>query len=157
MKFRIIDEDGREHTVEEVIEKETTDTEVETEVETKDEAIFSDDEIQALKSLAQSAPKLLELLAVEKEEHKENPELLDEDEEADIEDEDEEDDEVLDEDEEEMVEDEDEEEEVIDTCKGKSRDSKRSYGSIERHKKSVDDSMTDDISSAWAKRYGGKN
>lgn len=156
MKFHIKDEDGKAYTVEEVIEKETQDEEIETETEVTpdlqdDDALgLTEDEITALKSLAKVAPKLLELLSVEEKEHEDNPELLDEDEEEIEEDEDEE-----------MIDDEDFEEEKEEVIETKSHDSKKSFGAIESHKTSVDDSMDDDISSVWANRYnkhlGGSN
>lgn len=152
MKFRIKDEDGNDYTVEEVIEKETTDAEEEMEVETKDSDSLTPEEITALKSLAANAAKILELLTVEEKEHEENPELVDEDEEED-------EDEIMDEDEDEddLVDDEDEE--VIETEERKiTNDSKKSYGSIERKKKRHLDSMVDHVSEAWTKRYnGGRN
>ena len=77
-----------------------------------------------------------------KEEHKEHAEDEDED---------------KDEYEEEIIEDDDEEiekkEEILET---KSHDSKKAYGSIEKIKKAyIDDSLTDSVSDAWAKRYNG--
>lgn len=153
MKFHIKDEDGKDYTVEEIIERETTDEIPEDDVlrnnpETTNETLTSD-EIKALKSLAQVAPKLLELLDIEEKEHEENPDLVDSDE-------DEEDkEEITDEDEEDLDND---KEEIIDTCeeeKMSTHDSKSSVGAIENSKKSVDDSCVDDIATAWAKRYGG--
>ena len=45
---------------------------------------------------------------------------------------------------------------LVDTDeKVKGCDSKKSFGAIERKKKNIDDSLTDEISEAWAKRYGG--
>ena len=55
---------------------------------------------------------------------------------------------------EEITHDEDEEE-VIETCT-KAHDSKKSFGALEKKQK-IDDSadLVDEISNAWAKRYGG--
>ena len=145
-KFRITDEDGKDYTVEEMIEEKTNDDEPAETV-----AALTDDEIKTLRSLIKNAPKLLELLAVEEKEHKENPELIDEDKDDD--------DEIIDdadEDEEEIDED---EEEVIETkdCGTMPRhDSKKSFGSIEKKTKQLDDSLNnEDIDVAWAKRYNG--
>ena len=61
-----------------------------------------------------------------------------------------------------MDEDEDEEveEEIVDTDekveKKKGKDSKKSYGSIQKTKIIEDSLEEDEISSAWSKRYGGK-
>ena len=57
--------------------------------------------------------------------------------------------------------DEDIDEEIIDTDEElrkdskKRRDSKSSVGAIERKRVRQDDSLTDEIADAWAKRYGG--
>ena len=138
MKFHVKDEDG------EVFEVEELDEEVPATAtpEVNDDIGLSDDEISALKGLAAIAPKLMKLV--------ENT--------ADAcEDEDEE--ELDDECEDPTVDDKDEQiEEVIDTDEEtKPRDSKKSFGAIERKKKtkdSIEDAI--DVETAWAKRYGGK-
>lgn len=94
---------------------------------------LTEDEKAALKKLAAVADELIALIptdtvAEEAEEVEEEP-LEDEIEET-----------------------EEKEEEVIDTCK--SKDSKKSIGSIEK-KRHAEDSVDDSIESAWAKRYGG--
>lgn len=144
MKFRIKDNDGSEYTVEEMIEEKTTD-------DAEEMTALTEDEIRALKALAASASQILELLNVEKKEHEavsDEEEMEEEKEEEVVEDEDEDEEEaILDEDE-----DEEKEEEILET---KSYDSKKSFGSIERKTQKVDDSLTDSISEAWTKRYGG--
>lgn len=141
MKFRIKDEDGSEYTVEEMIEEKTTD-------DAEEILTLTEDEIKALKTLAASASQLLNLLTVETKEHEavSDEDEIEEEKEV-IEDEDEIEEEETIEDE-----DEDEEEEILET---KSYDSKKSFGSIERNSKKVDDSLTDSISEAWTKRYNG--
>ena len=137
MKFRIKDEDGKDYEVEEILEQKSEDdaSEAETIEITNNE--LSDEEIKVLKELVAKAPEILNLLNVEKKEHEENPELLDEDEE------------YSDEEKEEYS---DENEEVIET---QTHDSKSSFGSLVSRKTSVDDSLEDEVSEAWAKRYGG--
>ena len=131
-KYIFKDEDGCKLEVEELDEE----TEVIDE-ENVDEVVLNKDEIIALKKLAPVVDKLVDLLKVEEKEH-----------EGMTEDEDEE--EV----EEEITHDEDEEE-VIETCT-KAHDSKKSFGALEKKQK-IDDSadLVDEISNAWAKRYGG--
>lgn len=108
---------------------------IEANVETKDTDVFTEEEINTLKSLIAAAPWLLEMIAAEP--------TADTDEEEDgFEDTDE--DEVKDEDEEMIVE-----------TEKPTRDSKKSFGAIQKKKTNVDDSLEDDISRAWAKRYGG--
>ena len=107
----------------------------------------TEDEIKALKSLAASATQILELLNVEKKEHEAVSDDELEEKEIDEDDEDE-----VDEEEVVMDEDEEKEEEILET---KSYDSKKSFGSIERKTQTVDDSLTDSVSEAWAKRYNG--
>lgn len=119
---------------EEVVKTETGD----------DEFALSAEEIAALKSLAAAAPKLLAMVK--------GDETTDEDE----------DDKGLvtcDEDEDETDIDVDcDAEEIKKTPETKpTRDSKRSFGAIERKPKvRADDSLVDEVSDAWAKRYGGK-
>lgn len=150
MKKYLVRDGETEYEVTEV-EEETKDEDVieneEEVVETKtedDESTLSAEEIAALKSLAAAAPKLLAMV--------EGNETTDEDE----------DDEGLvtcDEDEDETdidVDCDDEEIEEITETKP-TRDSKRSFGAIERKPKvHADDSLVDEVSDAWAKRYGGK-
>lgn len=142
-KFHIKDEDGEVFDVEELDEEvPATDPASTSKPEVNDNNGLSDDEISALKGLAAIAPKLMKLV--------ENT--------ADAcEDEDEE--ELDDECEDPTVDDKDEQiEEVIDTDEEtKPRDSKKSFGAIERKKKtkdSIEDAI--DVETAWAKRYGGK-
>ena len=137
MKFRIKDEDGKDYEVEEILEQKSEDdaSEAETIEITSNE--LSDEEIKVLKELVAKAPEILNLLNVEKKEHEENPELLDEDEE------------YSDDEKEEYS---DENEEVIET---QTHDSKSSFGSLVSRKTNVDDSLEDEVSAAWAKRYGG--
>lgn len=114
------------------------------ETNTEDESTLSDDEIAALKSLAAAAPKLLALVNADK--------TTDEDEDDD-------DDGLVtcdeDEDEKDLDVDCDDEDEKMPETKP-ARDSKRSFGAIERkQRRRADDSITDEVSAAWAKRYGG--
>lgn len=135
-KYYIKDDDDQEY---EVIETEVE----ETPEEVHDEGVeaLSEEDIAALKMLASIADKLAALVT-ENEAPAEEP----------IEEE-----EVVEE--EDVVEDEDEEfveekkEEVVDTCK---KDSKSSFGALEKRTKANDEAIVDDISIAWAKRYGGK-
>lgn len=134
MKFHVKDDDGKDYIVEELEEEKVIPSET---VEDDEDETLSAEEIKSLRELLTVAPRLMDLL---KEEHKEHAEDEDEDE-----------------DEEEIIEDDDEEiekkEEILET---KSHDSKKAYGSIEKIKKAyVDDSLTDSVSDAWAKRYNG--
>lgn len=107
--------------------------------ETKDDASeLTADEITALKSLAAAAPKIMAMI--------EKTETTDEDE-------DEEGLETCDADPEEDID--EKEETIIETEKKPTHDSKRSFGANEK-KQTVDDSVEDEISVAWAKRYGGR-
>ena len=141
MKYRVKDVDGNAYEVEEMIEKDSEKNDAETKTDNNDANALSDDEISALKSLAAVAPKILDLLKVEEEEHTENTDLIDEDTDEDK------DDETMD-------------DEVVETSeenKKPAHDSKRSFGAIEK-KTVVNDSVEDDdIAKAWAKRYGGIN
>lgn len=139
MKFHVKDDDGKDYIVEELEEEKVIPPET---VEDDEDETLSAEEIKSLRELLTVAPRLMDLL---KEEHKEHAE--DEDEDKD----------EYEEDEEEIIEDDDEEiekkEEILET---KSHDSKKAYGSIEKIKKAyVDDSLTDSVSDAWAKRYNG--
>ena len=139
MKFFVKDEDNETFEVEEI--EETPAKEVTTEVETKDEAL-SAEEIAALKKLAGVADKLIGMCTTSDED--ESDEDVDVDVDADTD------------------EDEDGKEEVLDTDENddkaiKPRDSKKSFGSIEKKRKAVStvDSQQESIAEAWAKRYGG--
>lgn len=136
-KYRITDENGEQYEVEEVEEKAVDEEPI---PEVHDEELLPE-EIAALKKLAAAADQLIALIDVEKEEH--NVESFDDEDEI------ENDEDVEVEEKEEQLVDTDEEEKI------KGKDSKRSFGAIERKRKSVDDSLTDEISNAWAKRYGG--
>lgn len=145
-KYRIKDADGCEYEVKElttVDEDMDEENDVDVDVKTENEELTPED-IAALKKLAAIAPQLVELI------EKPAAKTTDKDVDADV-DKDEEDDVDVD-----IDTDEDEDEEVVDTCGKKLRhDSKKSFGAIEREKKTVDDSLTDDVAAAWAKRYGG--
>lgn len=130
MKFFIKDEEtGKDYSVEEIIEEKSAEDEV-----PETEEALSKEDIVALKSLASVADKLIELV-------KEDADV-DKDIDKDIDDEDE---------------DEDDEEDVVDTDKEKMKghDSRKSFGSIETRKTVDDSAEEDDVSAAWAKRYGG--
>lgn len=136
-KFFVRDADGEEYEVEEI--KECHDDDVIEEVSETEEQpeALTKEEIAALKRLAAVADRLLSTVNTEDE----DPEMIDdEDEEKDIADE-----EVT----------EEKKEEVVDTTK--TRDSRKSFGAIEKRKATVDDSLNTDIDDAWAKRYGGRN
>ena len=138
-KFRITDEDGAKYEVEE-IEEEVVDEDVEVDPEAGEPSgneALTPDEIASLKQLAAAAPAILALLD-NGEEPIEN----------------EEDDEEVETDE---VEEDEMEEEVIDSETTKAKDSKKSYGSIEKRNQ-VKDSIDaeEEIANAWSKRYGGK-
>lgn len=142
MKFFVKDEDNETFEVEEI--EETPAKEVTTEVETKDEAL-SAEEIAALKKLAGVADKLIGMCTTsDEDESDEDDEDVDVDADVDVD------------------EDEDGKEEVLDTDEDddkvvKPRDSKKSFGSIEKKRKAVStvDSQQESIAEAWAKRYGG--
>lgn len=137
MKFNVRDEDGKEYKVEEVEEVKKTDDEDETKkplTNTCTDDALSPEEIASLKKLAGIADKLYALVNTTADEEVEGEE-------------------------EEEIEDEGEQiEEVIDTDEPKkAKDAiKKSAGSIEKKStKTVDSIVEDDISAAWAKRYGG--
>ena len=137
MKFNIRDEDGKEYNVEEVEEVKKTDDEDETKkplTNTCTDDALSPEEIASLKKLAGIADKLCALVDTTT-------------------------DEEVEEEEEEEIEDEGEQiEEVIDTDEPKkAKDSiKKSVGAIEKKTVKTEDSVEeDDVSAAWAKRYGG--
>ena len=132
MKFNVRDENGKEYDIEE-IEDETEEPLTNT---FTDEDSLSPEEIAALKKLAGMADKLCALVDTTTDEE--------------VEDEEEEEEEI--EDEGEQI------EEVIDTDEPKkAKDSiKKSAGAIEKKTIKTEDSVEeDDISAAWAKRYGG--
>ena len=136
-KFFVRDADGEEYEVEEIKECHGDDVIEEiSETEEQPEAL-TNEEIVALKRLAAVADRLLSTVDTEDED---TETLDDEDEEKDIGDE-----EVT----------EEKKEEVVDTTK--TRDSRKSFGAIEKRKAIVDDSLNTDIDNAWAKRYGGRN
>ena len=142
MKFFVKDEDNETFEVEEI--EETPAKEVTKEVEAKDEAL-SAEEIAALKKLAGVADKLIGMCTTsDEDESDEDDEDVDVDVDVDTD------------------EDEDGKEEVLDTDEDdnkaiKPRDSKKSFGSIEKKRKAVStvDSQQESIAEAWAKRYGG--
>ena len=141
MKFFVKDEDNKTFEVEEL--EETPTKEVAKEVETKDEAL-SAEEIAALKKLAGVADKLIGMCTTSDEDEDDDDKDVDVDVDVDND------------------EDEDGKEEVLDTDEDddkaiKSRDSKKSFGSIEKKRKVVStvDSQQESIAEAWAKRYGG--
>ena len=127
MKFYVKDEDGKNFAVEEVDEIPTEEYTDEDETST-----LSVDEVLALKRLAAVADKIIALAETDEPiEGEESGEIVDED----------------------------EDEEIVDTDKPvKGLDSKKSFGKIEVKQNTNDsfDSLTDDVSNAWAKRYGGK-
>ena len=141
-KYHVIDEDGSEYQVEELDEELVEEQE---EIEDDEPIInsLSNEELEALKKLAAVADKLVALTET-KDSDMDEDNLVDEDEDEELEDSDEDKEEVIDTDEEE---------------KGKTptHDSKKSFGSLEvkRRKTIEDSSLVDEISDAWAKRYGG--
>jgi hypothetical protein len=142
-KFHVKDEDGEVFEVEELDEitpASATDPAPESKPEVNDDNGLSDDEISALKGLAAIAPKLMKLVENTADACEDKEELDDECEDPKVDDEDEQIEEVIDTDE-----------------KTKPRDSKKSFGAIERKKK-TNDSIKDaiDIETAWTRRYGGK-
>lgn len=140
-KFRINDGDET-YEITELEDEDEIVEETKAKTEDDDVAVLTSEEIASLKELAKAAPSLLALLNKPEETSEEI------DEEIDGEDMDE------DEDEEEV------EEEIVDTDekveKKKGKDSKKSYGSIQKTKIIEDSLEEDEISSAWSKRYGGK-
>lgn len=136
-KYYIKDDDDREY---EVIESDISEDVDET-PDVEEVTALSEEDIDALKRLAAVADQLIALVQTQDasaeepvEEPVEEP-LTDEDpEEVD------------------EVDETEETEEVVDTCK----DSKRSFGALEKKKIKADDSLNDEVSDAWAKRFGGK-
>ena len=127
-KFRIKDETGCNYEIEEI-----TDETIE-EVTNDEIEVLTQEEILALKQIAAVAPSILKLLTQQKDETVEEEEV-----------------------EEEVV----NEEEIIDSeginTKENKKDSKKSYGAIEKQN-NVKDSfdVEEEIAKAWAKRYGGR-
>ena len=139
MKFYIKDEDGDEFEVEEVIAKKSEEDEDIDTMTNDDNDIYelTSEEITALKSLAAVAKDLIALVKTDSDTT--NNEDIDEDIDDDI-----------------------DKEEVIETDEDttnmkKVGDAKKSIGRIERKQKRVDDSLEDEVSIAWAKRYNGGN
>lgn len=134
MKFNVRDENGKEYKVEEVEEVKKTDDEDETKkplTNTCTDDALSPEEIASLKKLAGMADKLCALVDTTTDEEEEEEEIEDEGEQI---------------------------EEVIDTDEPKkAKDSiKKSAGAIEKKTIKTGDSVEeDDVSAAWAKRYGG--
>ena len=139
-KFRINDGDET-YEITELEDEDEIAEETKDKAEDDEVAVLTSEEIASLKELAKAAPSLLALLN--------KPEETSEEIDAEIDGED------MDEDEDEEV-----EEEIVDTDekveKKKGKDSKKSYGSIQKTKIIEDSLEEDEISSAWSKRYGGK-
>lgn len=131
--FRIKDEEGKEYSVEEL--NEVTTEEVMPE---KNDSSLSDEEIASLKKLAAVADKLVALTETTDEVDPEVKEQVNE-----------------------VLEDEDEDcdkEEIVDTDEEDDECEKMhdSINSLEKHTSTNDSvDVQDEISSAWAKRYGG--
>ncbi len=142
-KYHVIDEDGSEYQVEELDEELIENSDDKVKDDEPEVNGLSADEIAALKRLAGSADKLLALLEA-KDSDMDEDNLVDEDEDKELDDEDEKEEEVIDTDEEEED-------------KKATHDSKKSFGSLETKKRKVveDSSLDDEVSDAWAKRYGG--
>lgn len=141
-KYHVVDADGSEYNVEELDEEL-----VEEEKFEDDDPAFnalSSEEIEALKRLAGVADKLLAMLETHDSDMDEDNLIQKDEDEEEIEDEDEEREEVIDTDEEEEE-------------KKPTHDSKKSFGSLESKKKTSveDNSLIDEISDAWSKRFGG--
>lgn len=139
-KFRINDGDET-YEITELEDEDEIVEETRAKAEDDEVAVLTSEEIASLKELAKAAPSLLALLNKPEETSEEIDEEIDG---------------------EDMGEDEDEEveEEIVDTDekveKKKGKDSKKSYGSIQKTKIIEDSLEEDEISSAWSKRYGGK-
>lgn len=132
MKFFVKDDEGREFDVEEI----TTEEVLLEEKPLDNESSLSEIEIEALKKLASVADKLVALVA-EKVDDEEPDDEVEEVEEA------------------EEVE-EDADEKVIDT---KARDSRKSFGAIEKKRVALDslDDIQLEIADCWNKRFNGGN
>ena len=140
-KYIIHDEDGKEFKVEETIDETPVEEEVIEKVKDDDASVLTDDEIVALKKLAAVADKLVGLIS----------DKVEDEEEVEEEEEKKEEEEIIDTDED--IEDEEEVETMKKTC-----DSKKSFNSIEVRRNKVDDSIdpSDDVNTAWAKRYNNR-
>ena len=138
MKKYIVHDGESEYEVKEFEKEdldEVEDEDIEEVNETKVE--LTDDEITALKSLAAVAPKLIAMTEAKDADEDKDEGLETCDADAD--------------------EDEDEDEEtIVETETKPTRDSKCSFGSNEKSKVRTDDSLVDEVSEAWAKRYGGR-
>lgn len=140
-KYRITDADGEQYEVEEVEEVKGVDEEPIPEAEPAGDDTLSPDEIAALKKLAAAADQLIALIGTQDACKDEGEEEIEE--------------ETIEEDGEEIEEDETDEQLVDTDEKVKGCDSKRSFGAIEKKSVKADDSLVDDVSDAWAKRFGG--
>lgn len=101
-----------------------------------DAEILSDDEIAGLRELIELLPALktlVESASTTEDNDEDDPGLK-----------------TCDEDEDEI----DNDEVVVETEK-RACDSKKSFGANTKRKPTIDDSLVDDVSAAWAKRYGG--
>lgn len=140
-KYIIKDEDGAEYKVEELAEEQLND---EDDGEADTSALqLTETEIMALKTLATKAGAIIKLLDVEKKEHEamgiDETDTKDEDVDVDIDDEDD-----------------DEDEDVVVETKQMKCDSKSAFGKVATKRvKDSDISLSNDIDSAWQKRYGG--
>ena len=142
-KYRITDADAEQYEVEEVEEVQGVDEEPipEADIPAAEDDGLSPDEIAALKKLAAAADQLIALIGTQDACKDEGEEEIEE--------------ETIEEDGEEIEEDETEEQLVDTDEKVAGRDSKRSFGAIEKKSVKADDSLVDDVSDAWAKRFGG--
>lgn len=136
MKKYIVHDGESEYEVKE-FEKEDLDEVEDEDIEEVNETRveLTNDEITALKSLAAVAPKLIAMTEAKDadEDKDEGLETCDADEDED-----------------------EEEETIVETETKPTRDSKCSFGSNEKSKVRTDDSLVDEVSEAWAKRYGGR-
>lgn len=141
-KYRITDENGEQYEVEEVEEVKGADEDPIPEADIPAEAdALSPEEIAALKKLAAAADQLIALIGTQDACKDEGEEEIEE--------------ETIEEDGEDIGEDETEEQLVDTDEKVAGRDSKKSFGAIEKKTAKVDDEIIDDVSDAWAKRFGG--
>ena len=131
-KYRIIDEEGDRYEVEEMEVEEAPVEETDACEECKDEdVVLTSDEIATLKKLLPYVDAILAMVEPKEE---------------GVEEEEAEEVEAVDEDTEEVV----DTDEVKKTC-----DSRSSVGAIEKTKTIVDDSLEDEVSQSWAKRFNG--
>lgn len=176
MKFKITDtKTGEKFSVDEVLPKKKTkdSTEIEEKEIVKDAEDFSKDDIKVLKELVKIVPDLKTLLESMKEDKKDKEdkedksdesedkaEKVEETEETEEIDESEESEDEEDFDNIDTLDDEigtDEETEESEDEELVVHDSKKSFGSVEKKSKAVNDStdIEDEIATAWAKRYNG--